>query len=92
MNQTQNTLADRVIRRTINKGTGVIEETLKPSIWTGQEFKEQEVERLRLAGDRMIISGKGTTKIRLSDLQQTKTPDIKGHYITTGRGTGISVL
>jgi hypothetical protein len=58
----------------------------------GPEFKEQEVERLRLAGDLMIISGKGTTKIRLSDLQQTKTPDTKGHYITTGRGTGISVL
>ena len=92
MNQTQHTLADRVVRRSINKGTGVIDETLKPSIWMGKEFKEQEVERLRQAGDLMIISGKGTTKIRLSDLQQTKIPDTKGHYITTGRGTGITVL
>ncbi|MFB5598373.1 MAG: hypothetical protein ACE5RJ_05100 [Nitrosopumilaceae archaeon] len=92
MKQTQHTLADRVFRRTINKGTGVIEETFKPSIWMGKEFKEQEVERLRLAGDLMIISGKGTTKIRLSDLQQTKIPDTKGHYITTCKGTEIAVL
>ena len=92
MSQIQHALADRTIRRTINKGTGIIEETLKPSIWMGQEFKEQEIERLRLAGDLMIISGKGTTRIRLSEFQQTKTPDTKGHYIIKDRGTGISVL
>ena len=92
MNQTQNTLADRVIRRTINKGTGFIEESIKPSILTGPEFKDQELERLRLTGDLMIVSGKGTTTSRLSDLQQTKIPDTKGHYISTGKGTGLAVL
>ncbi len=91
MKQTH-TLADRVVRRTINKGTGFIEESVKPSIWMGPEFKEQELERLRLAGDLMLISGKGTSKIRLSDLQQTKIPDTKGHYISTGKGTGLAVL
>lgn len=92
MNQVQHTLANRVVRRTINKGTGFIEESVKPSIWTGPKFKEQELERLRLAGDLMIISGKGTTKIRLSDLQQSKIPDTKGHYLSTGKGTGLTVL
>jgi len=91
MSQTH-TLADKTIRRTINKGTGFIDESLKPSIWTGHEFKEQELERIRLAGDLMLISGKGTTKIRLSDLQQTKIPDTKGHYLSTGKGTGLTVL
>jgi hypothetical protein len=34
------------------------------------------------------MSGKGTTKIRLSDMRKPKSVDIKGHYISTGKGTG----
>jgi len=34
------------------------------------------------------MSGKGTTKIKLSDMEKAKTADIKGHYISTGKGTG----
>jgi hypothetical protein len=37
----------------------------------------------------MIMSAKGTKKIRLSDLEKPTLPtDFKGHYVTTGRGTG----
>ncbi len=92
MNHTQPTFANKVVRRSINKGTKFIDEPIKPSYWTGKEFKEKEIERLRLAGDLMIISGKGTQKIRLSEMQQTTTPETKGRYISTGKGTGITVL
>jgi len=54
MNHTQPTFADKVTRRSINKGTEFIDESIKPSYWTGKEFKEKEIERLRLAGDLMI--------------------------------------
>ena len=36
----------------------------------------------------MIMSGKGTTHIRASEMKETKTPDPKGHYVSTGKGTG----
>jgi hypothetical protein len=37
----------------------------------------------------MIMSAKGTKKIRLSDLEKPTLPaNFKGHYVTTGRGTG----
>ncbi len=77
-----------VVRRTTNKGTSVISEPAKAKAWTGEEFKKAEVERLKLAGDLMIMSAKGTKRIKLSDLETTKTPDTKGYYISTGKGTG----
>ncbi len=77
-----------IVRRSINKGTKVIERPLKKPNWQGAEFKKHEEERLHLAGDLMIMSAKGTSMIRLSKMQKSKTVDIKGRYITTGRGTG----
>ena len=77
-----------VVRRVINKGTTVVEEPLKKSSWTGSDFKKSETDRLKLAGDLMIMSGKGTTKIRLSEMKQPKTVLPRGYYITTGKGTG----
>ena len=79
---------DIIVRRVTNKGTSVTQEPLKTSAWAGEEFKEKEMERLKLAGDLMILSGKGTKKIRLSEMKQTKVPSVKGRYITTGKGTG----
>ena len=81
-----------VVRRSVEKGTRIISEPVKPSNWAGKEFKRHESKRLELAGDLMIMSGKGTSKIKLSEMQKSKTPEIKGHYIVTGRGTGISKL
>jgi hypothetical protein len=34
------------------------------------------------------MSAKGTTKIKLSEMQEEKKVDLKGHYISTGKGTG----
>ena len=76
-----------VIRRSTNKGTKVIEEPIKPAVWVGKDFKKYEDDRLKLAGDLMIMSGRGTKKIRLSEMRKTKVPEVKGHFILTGRGT-----
>jgi hypothetical protein len=40
-----------------------------------------------MAGDLMIMSAKGTSMIKLSKMKKSKIVDIKGHYITTRRGT-----
>lgn len=77
-----------VVRRTTDKGTRVIEGPVKPTVWVGKEFKQQEEERLKLAGDLMIMSARGTKKIRLSEMGKTKVPEVKGHFILTGKGTG----
>ena len=77
-----------IVRRSINKGTKVVEKPLEKPNWQGEEFKKHEEERLHLAGDLMIMSAKGTSMIKLSKMKKSKTFDIKGRYITTGRGTG----
>ena len=77
-----------IIRQSINKGTKVIETPLKKANWQGEEFKKHQAERLKLAGDLMIMSAKGTSMIKLSKMQKSKTVNIKGPYITTRRGTG----
>jgi len=77
-----------VVRRVINKGTTVIEEPLKKSGLHGADFEKTEANRLKLAGDLMIMSAKGTKRIRLSEMQQPKTVLPRGYYISTGKGTG----
>jgi len=81
-----------IVRRTVNKGTGVIEESVKGTTFYDQGFDKQEKKRLNLAGDLMIMSAKGTKKIRLSDLDRTKPTLPKGIKISTGKGTGTRKL
>ena len=76
-----------IVRRSINKGTKVIERPLETPNWQGKEFKKHEENRLHLAGDLMLMSAKGTSMIKLSKMKKSKTIDPKGRYITTGRGT-----
>ena len=77
-----------VVRRSLNKGTSSTSEPTSPAEFMGGQNKEKTEDRMKMAGDLWIMSGKGTTKIRLSDMEKTKTADIKGHYISTGKGTG----
>ena len=81
-----------IVRRTINKGTKVIEEPLHKSNLYDEEFDKQEEKRLELAGDLMIMSAKGTKKIRLGDLDRTKPTLPKGMLISTGKGTSTRRL
>lgn len=78
-----------VIRRTVNKGTKTIKEPLKTQNWTGEEFYDYEDNRLRLAGDLMIMSAKGTKAIRLSEIDRKRPSPLNGYTISTGKGTGL---
>ena len=81
-----------IVRRSVNKGTRIIEEPLGKSTFYDKEFDENEEKRLKLAGDLMIMSAKGTKKIRLSDLDRTKPTLPKGMSISTSKGTSTRKL
>lgn len=81
-----------IVRRTINKGTHSVEEPIKKSDFFDEGFDKQEQKRLALAGDLMIMSAKGTKKIRLSEMDRTKPTLPKGMTISTGKGTGTMKL
>jgi hypothetical protein len=77
-----------IVRRSLNKGTSIIYEPTLPSEFMGDQNKQKSQDRMDLAGDLWIMSGKGTSKIKLSEMRTPKTVDVKGHYISTGKGTG----
>jgi hypothetical protein len=77
-----------VVRRSLNKGTSSTSEPASPAEFMGNQNKENTENRMKLAGDLWIMSAKGTSRIKLSDMEKSKTADIKGHYISTGKGTG----
>ncbi|HEU03505.1 MAG TPA: hypothetical protein ENH95_00020 [Nitrosopumilus sp.] len=80
-----------VVRRTVEKGTRVVEERVKKLTFAGTEFKKYQKERLKLAGDVGLASSKGTGIIHLSKMYETQIPSLKGLHIITGRGTGIRI-
>ena len=69
-----------VVRRTVEKGTRVIEEPAKKLNWTGTEFKKFEKEKRQLAGKLSLASSKGTSRLLLSKLKETQIPSLKGIY------------
>jgi len=79
---------DTIVVRSANKGTSTITGPVMPSEFMGLQDKTIEAKRLKLAGDLWIMSAKGTTKIKLDEMQKPKQTDLKGHYISVGRGTG----
>ena len=81
-----------VIRRVTNKGTRIVQEPLKSIGLRGDEAKKRDAARLKLAGDLMIMSSKGTTSLKASEIPETPTPNLKGHYITIGKGTGRMMM
>ena len=58
------------------------------SKWTGEQFKEFQAARKAAARNRMVSSGRGTGRRKLSDIPEPKSrPEYKGTIIS-GRGTG----
>ncbi len=76
-----------VVRHTLERGTAFEDKPVLPAGFMGKETSKSNEDRLKLAGDLWIMSAKGTSKIKLSKMQKEKTVDLKGHYISTGRGT-----
>ena len=78
-----------VVRRTVDKGTKVVERRVKKLNFAGAEFKKYQKEKLKLAGDIGLSSSKGTHIVHLSKMYETQIPLTKGLLMSTDRGTGI---
>ena len=76
-----------VVRHTLERGTASTDKPVLPAEFMGKETSKANEDRLKLAGDLWIMSAKGTSKIKLSEMRKTKPVDLKGHYLTTGKGT-----
>jgi len=84
-------LIDTIVVRTVDKGTKVVRESLKPTNFAGHVFKEYEKQRRKLASGFSLASCKGTKSIPLDKLVETEIPSIDGLYLSTGRGTGLRI-
>jgi hypothetical protein len=80
-----------VVRRVADKGTKIIEEKIQESNWAGKNFKEYEKKRRELAGDRGLVSSKGTKILRIKQMRETLIPDTSGRLMSTSRGTGLRI-
>ena len=76
-----------VVRQNLERGTAYTDQPVLPAEFMGKETSKVNEDRLKIAGDLWIMSAKGTSKIKLSEMQKEKTVDLKGHFITTGKGT-----
>jgi hypothetical protein len=71
------------------RGTGTIEVDVKDLSFSGAEFKKVQADKKKAAGNRMVSTGRGTGRRRLSDTPEPKDrPSTKGKTRSTGRGTG----
>ena len=78
-----------VVRHITERGTASENKPVLPVEFMGNQTSKINEDRLKLAGDLMILSAKGTSKINLSQMSKPTLPrDFKGHYITTAKGTG----
>jgi len=76
------------IRVRSGRGTRIIEVDDDATKWSGDQFKEFQAAAKEGAKDKYISVGRGTGKIKFSDLPDPKKrPEYKG-TITSGRGTG----
>ncbi len=71
------------------RGTGTIEVDVDDLKFSGDEFKKIQAERKKAAGNRMVSTGRGTGRVKISDIPEPKErPSTKGSTASTGRGTG----
>ena len=71
-----------------NRGTSK-DKPKKQDVWTGDEFKKDEEERLFRSGVDSISINRGTDKISTKEVKTTKKPKYKGK-IHGGRGTSTN--
>jgi hypothetical protein len=56
--------------------------------WAGAPFQKFSKEKKEAAKDKYITTGRGTTKIKFGDIQETTKTSTKGLWVSSGRGTG----
>ncbi len=55
--------------------------------FSGEKYKKMQEEKKKALGDRYVTMGRGTRKVKVSDIKETKVPSAKGRYVSMGRGT-----
>ncbi len=60
------------IRVRSGRGTRIIEVDSDATKWTGEQFKEIQAARKATTGNRMVSSGRGTGRRKLSDIPEPK--------------------
>lgn len=65
-----------------------VKELTKKNNWAGDSYKEYQKQLKDKAGDAYVTVGRGTKKIKLSDIKESKSASAKGRYVSMGRGTG----
>ncbi len=68
------------------RGTKIIEVD-DTSNWTGSEFKKNQEARKEESKDKYVTVGRGTSKIKFSDIPTTESKSTKGMWVSSGRGT-----
>ncbi len=77
------------IRVRSGRGTRVIEVDSDATKWSGDEFKQFQAASKEASKDKYITVGRGTGKIKFSDLPDPKPrSSTEGMTRVTGRGTG----
>ena len=57
--------------------------------WTGDAYRDVQAKRKEASKDRYISMGRGTKKVKFSDIAETSgRPSGKGMWVSSGRGTG----
>ncbi|MFB5598228.1 MAG: hypothetical protein ACE5RJ_04340 [Nitrosopumilaceae archaeon] len=57
--------------------------------WSGEAYKDLQKKRKEAANDVYVTMGRGTKKVKFSDIAETKgRPSGKGRWVSMGRGTG----
>lgn len=79
---------DKVVR-VGGRGTSRRVASKEQDNWTGEGYRKYSENRKTAAKDVYVTVGRGTKKIRLGDIAETKGRSSgKGLYVETNRGTG----
>jgi len=77
-----------VVRKSLEKGTkAVIGIASDPLGWNGESFVKEELERLELAGDLMIMTAKGTKSVKMSEMPKARPKREFHGRIVINKGT-----
>jgi hypothetical protein len=68
------------------RGTRIVEVD-DSSNWAGSEFKKIQEAKKAESKDKYVSVGRGTGKIKFSDIPSTESKSTKGMWVSSGRGT-----
>ncbi len=70
------------------RGTSLIVTDKKADNWSGPAYKEYQDKKKAAAGDRYVSMGRGTKRVKFSDIAETSgRNEGKGMWVSGGRGT-----